>query len=128
MTEDATQEMPVVFYDGGCPLCRREVSHYRRIDSAGCIRWVDIHAQPEALGLYQLSWQQAMQRMHVLESNGRMVTGTRAFIAVWQRLPRYRVLARLVEIPGVFWLTERAYSLFARRRWNAYCDRMCEKS
>jgi predicted DCC family thiol-disulfide oxidoreductase YuxK len=120
-------DAPVAFYDGGCPLCRREVAHYRRIDRAGRIRWIDIHARPAELAPYGLSWQATMRRMHVVESDGRVVTGARAFVALWRRLPRYRLLAWLVSLPGVFRLAEIAYSLFARWRWRSRCDQLCER-
>ena len=40
---------PVVFYDGDCPLCRREIAHYRRMDSANKLHWVDAVNEPEIL-------------------------------------------------------------------------------
>ncbi|CRI64811.1 hypothetical protein THIOKS12130002 [Thiocapsa sp. KS1] len=30
------------YFDGGCPLCSKEIAHYRRIDKAGAIHWVDL--------------------------------------------------------------------------------------
>ena len=123
-TDDCT---PIAFYDGGCPLCRREIAHYQRIDRDGHIRWVDIDAQPDVLSGYGLNRDQAMQRMHVRESDGSMVSGARAFIALWQRMPRYRLLARLVSLPGILWIAERLYDVFARWRWRDRCDDACDK-
>jgi len=125
MIDHADWQKPVVFYDGGCPLCRREIAHYRRIDGDRQLCWIDIHAHPETLQAYGLSLTEAMQRMHVLENNGRMVSGAAAFVAMWQRLPRYRPLAWLISLPGVFWLAERVYARFARWRWNGRCDQIC---
>ena len=36
-----------VFYDGACPLCRREIAFYRRRRGAARIRWLDISRAPE---------------------------------------------------------------------------------
>jgi predicted DCC family thiol-disulfide oxidoreductase YuxK len=127
MPETTDNEMPIAFYDGGCPLCRREIAHYQRLDRDGCIRWVDIHAHPDVLSGYGLSRERAMQRMHVRESDGSMVTGASAFIALWQRMPRYRPLAWLVSLPGILWIAERLYDVFARWRWRDRCDDACEK-
>ena len=33
-----------VFFDGACPICSREIAHYRRRDSEGRLRLVDIAA------------------------------------------------------------------------------------
>jgi len=52
MTDQEDWQKPVVFYDGGCPLCRREIAHYRRIDGDRQLCWIDIHAQPETLQAY----------------------------------------------------------------------------
>ena len=33
---------PVVFYDGACPLCSREIAHYRRRQDSDDLLWLDI--------------------------------------------------------------------------------------
>jgi len=40
-----------VYFDGACPLCRREIALYRRAAGEGRIDWVDASAcAPPALG------------------------------------------------------------------------------
>jgi len=115
-----------VFYDGGCPLCRREIVHYQRIDREHRIQWMDIQQEADTLEENGLSWQQAMQRMHVRDSDGRMVSGAAAFVALWRHIPRYRFLARIVALPGINWTAEQVYSIFARRRYRSRCsDQVC---
>lgn len=119
-------DRPIVFFDGGCPLCRREITHYQGLDTAALIEWVDIHAQPAALQPYNLSPATAMQRMHLRETDGRVVTGAYAFAALWRRLPYYRWLAALASVPGVLPLLDRLYSVFARWRWKRRCGEVCQ--
>ena len=118
---------PILFYDGGCPLCRREIDHYRRLDRVGRVQWLDIAAEPDATAAFGLSWEAAMHRMHILEIDGRFVSGAYAFAVLLQRLPYYRALAALVSIPGVLWLLDKGYKRFARRRWQSRCDNACNK-
>ncbi len=116
---------PILFYDGGCPLCRREIAHYRRLDHRAEIEWIDIHSQPDLLRPYGVAWETAMQRIHLLDTNGRMITGAYAFAALWKHLPYYRILAAVTRLPGVLWLLEKAYAPFARWRWRRRCGDVC---
>lgn len=126
MTEKIATNRPIVFYDGGCPLCRREIVHYQRIDREHRIQWMDIQQEADTLQANGLSWEQAMQRMHVRDSDGRMVSGAAAFVALWRHIPRYRFLAGLVALPGINWTAEQVYSMFARRRYRSRCsDQVC---
>ena len=125
MNTSANSDRPMVFYDGGCPLCRREIAHYRHLDRHGRLCWVDICAQPDVLAHYGITWKSAMQRLHVRDVDGRMLTGAYAFAALWQRLPYYRWLATLVSLPGMLLLLDKAYSGFAHWRWKRRCDAMC---
>jgi len=116
-----------VFFDGGCPMCRREIAHYQRLDSAGRIRWLDIHREPDVVAEVGVSWEAAMQRLHVRSGTGELHTGVPAFVAIWRELPRYRWLARLVAaVPGLIPLLDFAYGRFARWRWRRRCrDGVC---
>lgn len=121
MTTDsalASHNKTTMFYDGGCPLCSREVAHYQRIDVHNNVLWLDIHKQPEVLEAYGLKYIAAMKHLHVKDSDGKMLTGAYAFQALWKALPRYRVLARLVSFPGILRVMDKAYEWFAERRFE----------
>ena len=114
-------ERPMVFYDGGCPLCRREVAHYRRIDSAERLHWVDALSDPETLASYNLSLEQAMTELHVLDEHGHWQRGVDAFLIIWQHLPPYRWLAKVVTFLGLRRPLGFIYRHFAARRYRHRC-------
>ena len=125
-TSLANLNLATMFYDGGCPLCAREVAHYRRIDVNDNVVWLDISIHPESLEPHDVSYIAAMKHLHVLNTKGEMVRGAYAFQALWQALPRYRWLAMFVKIPGVLWSLDKAYKQFAKRR---FVERLaCTKS
>lgn len=105
-----------VFYDGGCPLCRREVAAYRRLDKAGIIQWRDAAAEALDPAVDGLSSAQALQRMHIRRADGSFATGAAAFAEIWQALPPFRPLAALARLPGALWVMERGYRTFLRVR------------
>jgi predicted DCC family thiol-disulfide oxidoreductase YuxK len=113
---------PVVFYDGGCPLCRREIAHYRRLRGAADLRWVDVVGEPDNLEKFGLSVEAAMQELHVRDADGRWQRGVDAFLIIWRHLPRYRWLAWLVSGTGLRAPLAWAYRRFAARRYRQRCD------
>lgn len=113
---------PTVFYDGDCPLCRREIAHYRRVDSANKLYWVDAANEPETLARHGLSLEHAMAELHVLDGTGRWQRGVDAFLVIWQNLPGYRWLARLVTVLGFRRPLGYAYRHFAAWRYRQRCE------
>ena len=112
---------PIVFYDGGCPLCRREIAHYRRIDSAGRLQWTDAASDTGILARHALTQDQAMAGLHVLDSNGDWQRGIDAFLVIWQQLPGYRWLAKLVTVLRLRHPLEFFYQHFAAWRYRRRC-------
>lgn len=106
-----------MLYDGGCPLCSKEVAHYRRADKAQKIRWSDINADPTLLEEHRIPYEAAMKHLHVVDTDGSIVTGAPAFAIVWAELPYYRHLARVVSLPGVLALLDKLYNCFAEKRF-----------
>ena len=112
---------PTMYYDGGCPLCRREVAHYRRLDSDGRVRWLDLSEDPSELQDLGVSLPEAMARLHVRDRSGRLVSGAWAFAAVWDELPYYRWLARLIRALHLLPVLDVAYRRFADWRFRRRC-------
>lgn len=108
-----------MLYDGGCPLCSKEVAHYRRIDRDNSVNWVDIDQDTPLLNALNVSKDSAMKHLHVVNKEGDIVKGAYAFAAIWAELPRYHHLARLVRLPGILPVLNRAYLIFAEKRFNS---------
>jgi predicted DCC family thiol-disulfide oxidoreductase YuxK len=111
---------PAVYYDGACPVCRREIAHYQGREGAERIAWIDASScSPEALGP-GLTREAALARMHVRGPDGALVSGAAAFAALWSALPGFRWLGRLVGAWPIAPLAEAAYRgfLLLRRAWR----------
>ncbi len=117
MTQPEPQDTLTVLYDGSCPLCRREIAHVQglatqRPESALC--FVDISHSTDATLAAQRA--QLLARFHVQRADGSRLDGAAAFVAMWERLPGWRWLARLARLPGMLGLMEWAYGRFLRLR------------
>jgi predicted DCC family thiol-disulfide oxidoreductase YuxK len=110
-----------MFFDGACPLCRREVAHYQRLDRAGAIRWVDISRERAELDAAGIPYAHAMARLHAVDGDGQVLSGVPAFLAIWRHLPYYRRLGRVIESLRLVSLLEAAYRRFAARRLRSRC-------
>ncbi len=109
-----------VFFDGGCPLCRREIALMRRLDRRGAIRFVDVSDGTSACPIDRA---ELLARFHVSE-NGRFYSGARAFAAMWRAIPLLRPLGICADLPFARPVFEMAYRGFLRvrprlQRWMA---------
>ena len=59
-----------------------------------------------------------MARLHVRDSDGEVQTGVWAFAAVWDALPYYRWLSRILRALRLLPVLDLAYSRFARWRFK----------
>ena len=105
----------LVWYDGACPLCLREISLMRRLDTAGAITFIDA-ARPDTTCPIRRA--QLLERFHA-EEDGRLLSGAAAFAAMWRAIPRLRPFGLAARNRLVLAVLERLYLLFLRARPEA---------
>jgi predicted DCC family thiol-disulfide oxidoreductase YuxK len=107
-----------VYFDGACPVCRREIAHYRRLRGSDSIAWVDASSCDVAALGRGLDRSLVLSRFHVREDDGTLTSGAAAFIAIWRRLPAFAWLATLASFRPMPAVLEVGYRIFLRvRRW-----------
>ena len=119
---------PIVFYDGGCPLCRKEIDHYMRLDRSQRICWVDITIEQALLSEHGLSYQQAMARIHGVDDKGVLVDGVEVFLIIWRNISAYRLLALTIDSLRLKSALDFVYGYFARWRMRKRCSGYCESN
>ncbi len=88
------------YYNGSCPICSAEIEHYKRIAlPEHGLAWCDLAAHPDALRDRSIDPVAAKKRLHAIGPDGALHSGIDAFALIWQRLPRYRWLYRLMRTP-----------------------------
>ncbi|MDX9910663.1 MAG: DUF393 domain-containing protein [Phycisphaerales bacterium] len=105
-----------IYIDGSCPLCRREARFLERLDRGrGRLRMVDIADlgfDPETAGR---SIDELMGRIHAAAQDGSMITGVEVFRRAYRAVGWGWLLA-WTAWPGLRWLADAGYILFARYR------------
>lgn len=119
MSKPRQAEQLTVLYDGACPLCRREISHVKNLaqdrpESGLC--FLDLSQKDGDLMLSPEERSMLLARFHVQRPDGSRISGAAAFVAMWRRLPGWRWLAKLSDLPGMLVLMEWAYRAFLRVR------------
>jgi predicted DCC family thiol-disulfide oxidoreductase YuxK len=104
-----------VFYDGDCPLCRREINLLKRLDRRQAIRFTDIAApafDPAPLGT---DYAALMDQIHGRLPDGTMLVGVEVFRRLYASVG-FRRLVALTRLPVVSTLLDWSYRLFAKNR------------
>ncbi len=114
-TEGDQVQGPTLYFDGSCPLCTAEIRHYASRIDGDRLGFVDVSAGQADIGA-DLTSDAAMRRFHVRLADGTLLSGARAFVAVWAALPGWRWAARLAAIPGVMLVLEGGYRAFLPTR------------
>ena len=104
-----------VFFDGSCPICTTEINQYKTLTPITEIQWIDV-SQPSFIPPKGQTKEQLMQRFHVLNNNGELISGAAAFVYLWEQLPGWRRLAVVAKIPGALDLMEFGYKAFLKIR------------
>lgn len=117
---DAQAAPLTVYFDGDCPVCRREIAAYRKLSGAEHFAWVNAAQasgeQDASLLGEGLSREAALARMHVRDANGQLIGGAAAFAAIWSALPQFRWLGRIASTRPALWILEPGYRLFLKVR------------
>jgi predicted DCC family thiol-disulfide oxidoreductase YuxK len=115
VSDPVHEEALTVLYDGACPLCRREIDVYRGLRPNTPVCFADV-SDPASPLPSDTTREQLLARFHVRGSDGQLLSGAQAFLALWAALPGWRWLARVGRLPGAAWAMERLYRFFLRWR------------
>jgi len=100
-----------VFYNHSCSICKTEINHYKKITKDE-FDFIDITNNHDATISTNLDKASLLRRMHVIE-NGTLYSGAKAFLIVWSKIPRYKILSKALGLPIIFFIFYLAYELIA---------------
>ena len=124
-----------ILFDGGCPLCLREVKTLKSLDqSRQRLAFVDIDQPDYNPELNQgITYSQAMGRIHAIASNGEVVTDVAVFRRAyglvgwgWLYAPtQWPVIGAIVDLVYSWWAAKRL-QLTRRPSLQHLCDSRCD--
>lgn len=98
----------IVWYDGACPMCIREIALMRRLDSRRAVEFLDI---APADAVCPLDRQLMLARFHASE-DGVILSGAAAFAAMWRAIPLLKPLGFIARNTVILGLLEWLYIRF----------------
>ena len=100
-----------VFFNHSCNICRFEINHYKKI-SGNSLEWIDITNNKDALVLTSKSKKELLRRLHVIY-DGKVISGAKAFLIIWDKIPKYKILSKIFSIKPLFLIFHYFYEIVA---------------
>ena len=105
-----------IFFDGGCPLCKREVDFLQSRNQKGYLSFIDINTSDFYLDLkYGITYKQAMERIHALKSDGSVIKDIKVFQEAYTLIGLGWIYAP-TTLPILRSLIDQIYRVWARLR------------
>jgi len=100
-----------VYYNESCSICRAEINLYKK-QNIKEIEWVDITNNVVAEKNTKKNDKTLLRRLHV-EVDGEIFDGAKAFLLLWKKMPKYKILYNFFRLPIVFNIFSLIYELVA---------------
>ncbi len=116
----------VVIFDGDCNFCRSQVARLDRWDRAERLAFVSLHDPIVAERYPDLSHEQMMDQMYLIDGAGIRHGGAAAFRYLSRKMPRLWPLAPIMHIPFSLPLWQWCYKQVAQRRYKLAGKHSCD--
>lgn len=117
----------VVIFDGDCRFCQGQVRNLRRLDLGGKrLRFLSLHDPRVAERYPDLTYDQLMEQMYVIDPKGGRHGGSDAVRYLSRRLPALWPVMPVLHLPGTAGLWRWAYKQVAARRYQL-AGRTCDQ-
>ena len=100
-----------VYYNESCSICRAEINLYKK-QNIKEIEWVDITNNMVAEKSTKKNDKALLRRLHV-EEDGEIFDGAKAFLLLWKKIPKYKILYTFFKLPIIFNIFSLIYELVA---------------
>ena len=100
-----------VYFNDSCNICRMEINHYKKIANSD-LEWIDITNNDEAIKITSKSQKELLRRLHVI-NDGEVIGGAKAFIIIWSKIPKYKILSKIFSIKPLFIIFHYMYEIAA---------------
>ena len=100
-----------VYFNNSCKICRSEINLYKK-EKIEEIDWIDITNNELAEKETNKDDKQLLRRLHV-KDNDKVLEGAKAFLYVWQKIPKYRFLYKFFKLPIIFTIFNYGYEIVA---------------
>ena len=91
-----------VYFNNSCNICRAEINLYKK-QNIKDIEWVDITDNKSAEIETQKDDKALLRRLHVKDGE-KIIGGAEAFLLVWKKIPKYKILYTFFKTPIIFTL------------------------
>tara|TARA_B100000214_G_C23846796_1_gene571418 strand:+ start:521 stop:868 length:348 start_codon:yes stop_codon:yes gene_type:complete len=100
-----------IFFNDSCSICRSEINVYKK-QGIKQLEWVDITNNKNAEKDTQKTSKDLLRRLHV-KSDGKIYSGAEAFIILWNKMPKFKLLGKILSMPVIFHIFSLTYEIVA---------------
>ncbi|WP_435085619.1 DCC1-like thiol-disulfide oxidoreductase family protein [Candidatus Pelagibacter bacterium nBUS_33] len=100
-----------VYFNNSCRICRSEINLYKK-ENIKEIDWVDITNNSNAEIETSKNDKELLRRLHVKDGN-KIIGGAEAFLLVWKKIPKYKLLYFFFKLPIIFTIFKISYEIIA---------------
>lgn len=100
-----------VYFNNSCKICRAEINLYKK-ENIQEIDWVDITNNSDAEKETSKKDKELLRRLHVKDGN-KIIGGAEAFLFVWKKIPKYKILYKFFKLPIIFQIFNITYEVIA---------------
>ena len=100
-----------VYFNNSCKICRSEINMYKK-ENIEDIDWIDITDNKDAEKETSKNDKELLRRLHIKE-NDQVIEGAEAFLYVWKKIPKYKLLYKFFKLTLIFTIFKYGYEIAA---------------
>ena len=100
-----------VYFNNSCKICKAEIDLYKK-EKIQEIDWIDITDNALATRETSKNNKELLRRLHIKEGE-KVLEGAEAFLVLWKKIPKYRLLYNILKLPIIFTIFSFFYEIVA---------------